>query len=129
MGPCFRVRSRWIGKSLDRGLVAQTFEAGLIVVVDELAEEGFPIGMTDEGASGAAAFFLAADGFGDAPVEAFHQAVGLRGVGPGKAVIDAALLAKLIKGMVAGRPPGRLVLLVDRETVGELGRVVGRCGW
>src|SRR4030095_9762633 len=58
----------------------------------------------------------------------FPQPVVFGGVGPWQRVIYAALLAKLIKGMVAGRPPGRLVLLVDRETVGELGAVVGQDG-
>src|SRR5579859_6482471 len=41
-------------------------------------------------------------------------------------MIDAALLTKLIKGMIAGRPPGRLVLLVDGEAIGELGAIVGQ---
>nr|WP_194461722.1 hypothetical protein [Bradyrhizobium sp. CCBAU 53421] len=126
--PCESVWSRLIGKGLDWRLVAEAFEAGSVVVVDELAEEGVPIGVVDEGAAGAAALFFATYGFGDAPVEAFDEAVGLRVVGLGQAMLDAALLAELIKGVVAGRSPGRLVLLVDGEAVGELGAVVGQDG-
>jgi hypothetical protein len=94
----------------------------------ELGDAGVAIGMVDEGAPGAATLLLAADGLGDAPVEAFDHAVGLRVIGLGQTVIDAALLAELVKGMVAGRFPGRLVLLVDGEAVGELGAVVGQDG-
>src|SRR5215208_3411567 len=108
--PCERVRSRGIGKGLDRRLVAEAFQAGSIIVVDELAEEGVAIGVASEGAASAAAFVLAADGFGDAPVEAFDQTVGLRMIRLGQTVFDAALLAEAIKGMVVGRPAGRLVL-------------------
>jgi hypothetical protein len=126
--PCERVRSRGIGKGLDRRLVAEAFQAGSIIVVDELAEEGVAIGVAGEGAASAAAFVLATDGFGDAPVEAFDQAVGLRMIRPGQTMFDAALLAVSIKGMVAGRPAGRLVLHVDGEAVGELGAVVGQDG-
>jgi hypothetical protein len=117
-----------ISEGLDRSLVAEAFEARSIVVVHELGDEGVAIGMVDEGAPGTAALFFAANGFGDAPVEAFDHAVGLRVVGPGQAVFDAVLLAEPIKGMVAGRSPGRLVLLVDGEAVGELGTVVGQDG-
>src|SRR5215208_497917 len=128
MGPCERVRSRGIGKDLDRRLVAEAFQAGSIIVVDELAEEGVAIGVAGEGAASAAAFVLATDSFGDAPVEALDQAVGLRMIRLGQAMFDAALLAEAIKGMVAGRPAGRLVLHVDGEAVGELGAVVGQDG-
>nr|WP_244524938.1 MULTISPECIES: hypothetical protein [Bradyrhizobium] len=96
--------------------------------MDELAEEGVAIGMVGECAAGAAALFLAADGFGDAAIEALDQTVGLRVVGLGQAMVDAVLLAEPIKGMTAGRPTGRLVLLVDGETVGELGAIVGQDG-
>jgi len=128
MGPCFRVWSRGIGKGLDRRLVAEAFEAGSIVVVDELAEEGIPIGMVGECAAGTAAFFLATHGFGDAAIEALDQAIGLRVVGLCQAMVDAVPLAEPIKGMIAGRPPGWFVLLVDGEAVGELGAVVGQDG-
>ena len=101
MGPCVRVWSRQIGKGLDWRLVAEAFEAGSIVVVDELAEEGVALSMTNEGAASAAAFFLSADGFGDPPIEAFDHAVRLRMVGLGQPMFDAALLAEAVKGMVA----------------------------
>ena len=99
--PCESVRSRGIVESLDRGLVAEAFEAGSIVVVYELAEEGVAIGVVGEGSTCAAALLLAADGFGDAAIEAFDQAVGLWMIRFGGSMIDAALAAKLIEGMVA----------------------------
>ncbi|MGY4224698.1 hypothetical protein ACVMIH_002059 [Bradyrhizobium sp. USDA 4503] len=128
MGPCFRVRSRVIGEGLDWRQVAEAFEAGPIVVVDELGDEGVAVGVVDKGTARAAPFVFAADGFGDAPVEAFDEAVGLRVVGLGQAMLDCALLAEPIKGVVAGRLPDRFVLLVDGEAVGELGSVVGQDG-
>jgi hypothetical protein len=96
--------------------------------VHELGDEGVAIGMVDEGAPGAATLLLAANGLSNAPVEAFDHAVGLRVVGLGQAVLDAVMLAELIKGVIAGRFPGRLVLLVDGEAVGELGAVIGQDG-
>ena len=126
--PCERVRFRGIGKGLDRRLVAEAFQAGSIIVVDELAEEGVAIGVAGEGAASAAAFVLATDGFGNAPIEAFDHAVGLRMIRLGQAMLDTALLAEAIKRMVAGGPAGRLVLHVDGEAVGELGAIVGQDG-
>ncbi|MGY2810739.1 hypothetical protein ACVIHF_007469 [Bradyrhizobium sp. USDA 4506] len=114
-----------IGEGPHWGLVAEAFEPGSIVVVDEFGDEGVSIGVIDEGPPGAATLCFAANGFGDAPVETFDESVGLRMVGLGQAMLDAALSAELIKGVVAGRLPGRLVLLVDGEAVGELGTVVG----
>ena len=97
-------------------------------MVDELAEEGVPIGVVGEGAACTAVFFLAADGLGDAAIEALDQAIGLRVVRPGQAMVDAALLAEPIKRVIAGRPVRRLVLLVDGEAIGELGAIVGEDG-
>jgi hypothetical protein len=128
MGPCVRVRSRGIGQCQDRRLVAEAFEAGSIVVVDELAEEGVAIGVAGEGAASTAALVLATDGFGDAPIEAFDQAVGLRMIRPGQAMLDTAPRTEAIKRMVAGGPAGRLVLHVDGKAIGELGAVVGQDG-
>nr|WP_244558686.1 hypothetical protein [Bradyrhizobium brasilense] len=88
-------------------------------------DEGVAVGVVDKGTARAAPFVFAANGFGDAPVETFDESVGLRMVGLGQAMLDGALSAELIKGVVAGRLPGRLVLLVDGEAVGELGTVVG----
>ncbi|MGY3583569.1 hypothetical protein ACVIF9_002246 [Bradyrhizobium sp. USDA 4350] len=82
MGPCFRVWSRVIGEGLHWGQVAEAFEASSVVVVDELGDEGVPIGMVDEGAPCTAALLFAANGFGDTAVEAFNETVGLRVVGP-----------------------------------------------
>ena len=104
-----------IGEGLDWGFVGEAFEAGSIVVVDELGDEGVAIGVVDEGTPGAAPLFLAADGLSNAAIEAFDHAVGLRVIRPGEAVIDAAQLAELIKGVVAGRFPGWLVLLITAK--------------
>src|ERR1700753_4117937 len=128
MGPCVRVRSREIGQGLHGSLVAEAFEAGSIVVVDELGDEGIAIGVVDEDAPGTATLLFSADGLGDAPVEAFDHAIGLRVVGLGQTVFDAALLAELVKGVIAGLLSGWLVLLVDGKAVGELGAVVGQDG-
>src|SRR6185312_13993043 len=86
------------------------------------------ISVAGEGAASAATFVLATDGFGNAPIEAFDQAVGLRMIRLGQAMLDTALLTEAIEGMVAGGPAGRLVLHVDGEAVGELGAVVGQDG-
>jgi hypothetical protein len=94
--------------------------------VDELAEEGVAIGMAGEGAASTAALVFATDGFGNTPIEAFDEAVGLRMIRPGQAMLDTALLAEAIKRMVAGGPAGRLVLHVDGKAVGELGAIVGQ---
>ena len=126
--PCERVRSREIGESLQRRVVAEAFEAGSIVVGDEAVEEGIAIGVAGEGAACAAAFGLAADGFGDASVEALDEAVGLRTVRSGQAVVDVVAGAEEIERVVAGRLSRRLVLHVDGEAVGELCAVVGQDG-
>ena len=74
--------------------------------MDELAEEGVAIGVAGEGAASTAAFVLATNGFGNAPIEAFDQAVGLRMIRLGQAMFDASLLTEAIKRMVAGGPAG-----------------------
>jgi len=84
--------------------------------------------MADEGAPGAAAFGFPADSFGDAAIEAFDHAVGLRPIWSGQAVIDVVVGADEIERMLAGGPAGRFVLHVDRKAVGELGAVVGQDG-
>jgi hypothetical protein len=77
---------------------------------------------------GDAALGLAADGFGNAPVEAFDQAIGLRPIRPGEAVLDAAFCADAVERMAARRFVFGLVLHVDGEAVGELAAVVGEDG-
>ena len=74
------VWSRRIGECLERGDVAETLEAGSIVVVNEAVEEGIAVCVRDEEAMGDAAFGLPTDGLDDATVEAFDEAVGLRAV-------------------------------------------------
>src|SRR5215510_9346663 len=108
--PRFRVRSRGIVEHLAWRQVAETFEAGVIVVGDEAIEEGVAVGMRGKAAMGDAAFRLPTDGLGDAPVEAFSEAVGLRPVGPGEAVVDLALGAETVEGVPTGRSIVWLVL-------------------
>ncbi|WOH67882.1 hypothetical protein RX331_09220 [Bradyrhizobium sp. BWA-3-5] len=80
--PRVRVRSRVIGKQrFDGSAVAEAFEAGPIVIGDEPTEEGIAIGLAGKEPVGVAALWFAADSFGDAAVEAFDEAVGLRPVG------------------------------------------------
>ena len=110
---------------MERCQVAETFEAGSIVVVDEAKKEGVSVGMRGKQAVSDTAFGLAADGIDDATVEAFDQAVGLRSVQTGETMIDAAVGADAIEGMAAGRTIVRFVLHVDGEAVGELAAVVG----
>ena len=79
--------------------------------MDELAEEGVAISVAGEGAASAATFVLATDGFGNAPIEAFDQAVGLRMIRLGEAMPDTALLTEAIKRMVAEARPGGLFFM------------------
>jgi hypothetical protein len=71
MGPRLRVWSRKIGKDFQRRAIGEAFEPGSVVVIDEAFEEGVAIGVRPEQAVGDAAFGLAADGLGNASIEAF----------------------------------------------------------
>src|SRR5690242_7869384 len=121
-GDPYAAPRRWC---LARCQVAEAFEAGEIVVVNEAMEEGIAIGMRGKAAMGDATFRLPADGFGDAPVEAFGETIGLGPVRSGEAVVDLALGAETIEGMSAGRSVVPLVLHVDSEAIGELTAIVG----
>ena len=70
MGPRLRVWSRRIGEGLERGEVAEAFEASSIVIADEAEKESISLGMGSEEAVRDAAFGLTADGFDDAAIEA-----------------------------------------------------------
>jgi len=105
--------------------VTETLEASSIVVVDEAIEEGVSIGVRDKEPMSDAAFGLPADGFDDATVEAFDEAVGLRPIGSGEAMVDATFGADAVEGMASGRSIGWLALHVDGEAIGELAAIVG----
>jgi hypothetical protein len=98
--------------------------------MDDVVEEGVPFGVAVElvlaAVSGGG--LVGADGVGEASVEAFDEAVGLRPVGPGEAVLDVVFAADLIEGMASGGLVVGLVLHVDGEAVGELAAVVGEDG-
>jgi len=58
------------------------------------------------------------DRFGDAAVEAFHQAVGLRPEGADKPMLGAVFGADLIEGMPPGGLALEFVFHVDPEAIG-----------
>ena len=113
---------------MDWSEVTETFETRSIVVADEAVEEGISLGVRDEEAMSGGALWLSADGFDDATVEAFDQAVGLRPIGFGQAMVDVVFGTDPIEGMAAGGSIARLVLHVDGEAVCELAAVVGQDG-
>jgi hypothetical protein len=84
--------------------------------------------MAREGAPCDSLLGLTADSFGNAPVESFDEAVGLRPIRSGQAVIDRVVGTDEIEGMAARGTIGRLVFHIDGEAVGELGTVVGENG-
>src|SRR5262245_54513552 len=84
--------------------------------------------MRGEAAMGNAAFRLAAHGISDPAVEAFDEAVGLRPVGSSETVVDLALGAEAIEGMLTGWSIVGLVLHVDGKAIGELTAIVGEDG-
>jgi hypothetical protein len=84
--------------------------------------------MAGKGTPRAASLGLPADGLRDPAVEAFDEAVGLRPIGSGQAVIDFVGGADDIEWMIAGRPAWRLVLHINGKAVGELGAIVGQDG-
>jgi hypothetical protein len=109
-------------------LVAEAFESGVIIVVNELVEKDIAIGVICEQAVACATFGLLADGFGDAAVEALDHAIGLRLIGSCQPVVDAGFGADTVEGVAAGRFAIGLVFHVHGEAVGELGAVVGENG-
>ena len=90
MGPRLRVWSRGISEGLDRRQVVETLEPGSIVVVHEAIEEGVTIGMRAKVSMRDAAFGLSSDGFYDAAIEAFDEAIGLRPIGSSETMVDAS---------------------------------------
>ncbi len=96
--------------------------------MNEAVEESIAIGVGDKEAMGDAAFGLPTDGLDDATVEAFDEAVGLRAVRFGEAMVNSVLGADAIEGVAAGRPVVRLILHVDGEAIGKLAAVVGEDG-
>jgi hypothetical protein len=96
--------------------------------MDKALEEGVAIGMAGKRAPRDAALGLAADGIGDTTIKALDQAVGLRPIRSGQAVMDTALCAETIERVAAGGPIPRLVFHIDGEAVGELAAIVGKDG-
>ncbi len=81
--PRVGVWSRRIVKGFAWGAVAEAFESGSIVVMDDVVKEGVTFGVAVElvlaAVSGGG--LVGVDGVGEASVEAFDEAVGLRPVG------------------------------------------------
>src|SRR3981189_2529518 len=119
MGPCERVWSREISKSLERCEVAEAFEACAIVVSDKTVEEGVAIGMAGKGAPRAAALGCPADGLGDTAVEAFDETVGLRPIRSGQTVVNLVVGADEIERVLIGTFAGMFFAAVDGKAVGE----------
>jgi hypothetical protein len=119
---------RLISEGFGWCLVVEALEACLVIGVDECFEEGIALVVGCELVlSSVAGRRLAADGLGDAAIEAFDHAVGLGMEGAGEPVLDLVPLADPVERMVAGgmgvgTPAG------GPEAVGELGAVVGENG-
>ena len=121
------VVSRKIGEELGGRLIAETSQAGAIVVGNEGVEVGVTFGMVAKAAMGLQ-LGSAIEMLAQAAVEAFDHAVGLRSEGTDQTVGDPTLGTDAIEGMLARGFVVRLVFLVDSEAVGELGAVVGEDG-
>jgi hypothetical protein len=96
--------------------------------VNEAIEEGIAIGMGCKPPMRDASFRFSAHRFDDPAVEALDEAVGLRLIRLGQAVVDLALSADAVERMPAGWPILWLVLHIDREAIGELAAIVGEDG-
>jgi hypothetical protein len=96
--------------------------------MDETFEEGIAIGMGCEQTMGDATLSFPTDGLGNAAVEAFDEAIGLRAERLGEPVFDVFLGADAIEGMVAGGFALGLSFHIDGEAVGEFGTIVGEDG-
>ena len=127
--PGLRVVSREIGEDLCGCFVPEASQSGAIVVADEGVDECVSLGVIVEavfaGIGGGAG--MAVEGLAEASVEAFGHAVGLRPVGSGEFVADAAGLAELVEGVVAGAALA-LVPASGAEAIGELRPIVGKDG-
>jgi hypothetical protein len=127
--PGERVVVRVIVERFDRGVVADAPETCSVIGVDDVVDVGVSVGLAGEAvlAGVGSGWRGAGEGLGDAAVEAFDHAVGLRVERPGELVDDAMGGADPVERMVAGgwllaMPPGAT------EAVGELGAVVGENG-
>src|SRR5260370_39381479 len=90
---------------------------------------GISLGRTEEGGvMGGAGLRQAVKVPGEAAIEAFDHAVGLRPEGSGQPVRDAVAAADDIEAVVAGGIVLGFGLFVDGEAVGELRVVVGQDG-
>ena len=109
-------------------VVVEAFEPGTIVVEDEGADEVVSFLVCGEAVftGVASASGVCGDGVAETPVEAFDHAVGLRVIGPGELVADAACSADAVEGVAAGAVC--TLSLWVAEAVCELGAVVGKHG-
>jgi hypothetical protein len=91
-------------------------------------KEGVAILMRSEQTVGDAPLRLLAYSFDNTAVEALDQAIGLRPIRLGQAMIDPVLSTDAIEGMSAGGTIERLILHVDGEAICELAAIVGQDG-
>src|SRR5712691_7736998 len=88
------VLSREIGHSLGGCLVVEASQSGVIVVGDEGVEIGISLGMVEEASvMGGAVLRHTVEVLGEAAIEAFDHAVGLRPEGSGQPVRDTVAAA------------------------------------
>jgi hypothetical protein len=112
--PSLRVISCEFSEDLGESKIAETSQAGAIVVGDEGEEVGVAFGMVAKAAMvGGAILRDAVEMLTEAPVEALDHVVGLRAKGADQAVNDRVPGADAIKGVIAGRLVVRLALFVD----------------
>ena len=117
-----------IGEGFERGDIGEAFQFCMIIVMDELVQEGVAISVVGEQPMPGAALLFPADGLCDAAVEALDHAVGLRLERLGEAVLDLGIGTNRVEGVAAGRLAFGLALHVDGEAVSELGTVIGEDG-
>ncbi len=119
-----------IGERLDRRKIAEASQSRAIVIVDEGLKKGisFVVAVELVLAAVAAGGRGMLDGLGDAAVEAFHHAVGLRPEGAGELVLNAAGGADAIEGMVSSGFALWFVFHIDGEAIGELRAIIGQDG-
>ena len=96
---------------------SEALKAGSIIVVDDLLRKASRSAWQVK-VRRALRVCLATDGFGNAPIEAFDHAVGLRMIRLGQAMLDTALLAEAIKGWLPeGRPGGLFFMSTAKRSV------------
>ncbi len=121
--------SRVVGEDFKWRFVGEASQSRLIVCIHEVEDIAIALVVAFEAAVlSTARFWFFGEVLRDAPVEAFDETVGLRTIGPGELMADAALRAQQVDGVAARRFAGGLVLFVVGEAVGPFAAIVGENG-